>query len=146
MNNADLRGVSRSAAGRSGAQTRVDRPAEMDQLWNRYYKLNRIFLSPVGLWPYGNRKLKPIQAIVSVVILVSSVVTQVIAQMGIEFHMRPPRAVRLNNYLSPFNRRDVRLSWSGRVRVWFMLSYFWLISDGMAEPIIMTTAREITEK
>ncbi|EFN77867.1 hypothetical protein EAI_13889 [Harpegnathos saltator] len=57
----------------------------MDPLWNRYYKLNRIFLSPVGLWPHGNRKLKPIQAVVSVVILVSSVVTQLLKLFTTEY-------------------------------------------------------------
>lgn len=52
---------------------------EMELLEERYYKLNRIFLSATGLWPYDNFKFRRFRFILLLSLLISFTGSQVFA-------------------------------------------------------------------
>ncbi|XP_025160071.1 uncharacterized protein LOC105189211 isoform X3 [Harpegnathos saltator] len=56
----------------------------MEFLGYQYYRLIRIFLSWISLWPYQQTLLKQIQAIVCIIVLVSSIVTQLLKLFTME--------------------------------------------------------------
>lgn len=58
-------------------RTSVSHAAEMDFDGSRYYKINRMMLSSIGLWPYQNVWLTRIQRVFCLVCLVSLTIFQV---------------------------------------------------------------------
>ncbi|XP_029673535.1 odorant receptor 13a-like [Formica exsecta] len=59
----------------------------MDFLGYRYYKLYRLSLLSLSLWPYGKSFLKQIHAIFCIFLLISSTVTQLLKLFTMEFDL-----------------------------------------------------------
>lgn len=75
-----MRGTSRSAAKPDQPRSPANRNSafrKMDFGGDHYYKLNRIFLSAIGLWPHGHITLRHTQAVMSSFILISMTFPQV---------------------------------------------------------------------
>lgn len=61
---------------------------EMDFSGDHYYKLNRIFLSAIGLWPHRYIILRQLQGIISSFILISVIIPQVcVNHVSVDQHL-----------------------------------------------------------
>ncbi|XP_072743849.1 uncharacterized protein [Anoplolepis gracilipes] len=61
--------------------------AEMEFLGYRYYKLHRLSLLSLSLWPYGKSFLKQIHSIFCIFLLISSIITQLLKLFTMEYNL-----------------------------------------------------------
>lgn len=62
---------------KSAAEQCLEYRADMDFAGNHYYRINRILLTCLGLWPYYTQRMKYVYCIFLFLLLLSNIIFQV---------------------------------------------------------------------